>query len=119
MVFYGVKEDTLSVSVGGKVLQTESFYEEEIGCMVLQIPEVDVTEEIQVAFLNKPIIADIYQQKCYEILQRAQMDYGKKEQTWNLIKGKKTELFEVFVMIDIPKSVKACLSEVINAAKGK
>ena len=115
LVFYGVKEDKLSVSVGGAMLQAASVYDEESGCMILQIPETDVTEEIQVKFLNVPAVTDNYQQKCYEILQRAQMDYGMKEQIWNLLKGKKTELFEELAVIDVPNSVKECLLEVINA----
>ena len=80
--------------------------------MTVTVPATEVTSIITVAF-DKVIIADNRQQRIYETLERAQMDYGLKHKIWKVINEGSEDMLAALSDIEMSDSVRACIFEVV------
>ena len=117
LVFCGVEDilagDQVSVTADGCKLAAKVSYDEEHSRLVVQLPAVEVSKELIVSFADQFTIADNRKKQCYEILQRAQMEYGLKGKIWNIICTRENSVRDELKNLDMNESVRACLLEVL------
>ncbi len=106
-------EEAVNVTVDGCPLAASVSYEGETNCLTVKIPEIEVTKEIVVSFVKALEIVDNTKQQCFNVLQRAQMDYDLKNSIWETINAQDTDLKSALTEMEMDENVKACLLEVM------
>ena len=112
VVFCSVENSAVSVTVDGKAINAETTYDNHDNRLTVTIPATEVTGHITVT-LDQVVIADNRQQRIYETLERAQMNYDLKKKIWKLIYGEEADRGSVTNGIELEENVRACLLELL------
>lgn len=113
VIFCSVKKCTVTVTVEGQLCKAKSNYDEENHRLIVKIPNIDVKNNISIFFDKAPSVADNTKQKCYEVLERAQMSYDKKKELWKQLFDESGNNKKMIPDIEMNDSVKKCLSELL------
>lgn len=109
ITFCSVEKSGAAVTVDGRIIDAKIIYDDKYNRLTVTVPTTEVTSDITVS-LDKVAISDNRKQRCYEILERAQMDYELKKDIWDLIcNGRTDDLKEA----DLDKAVKEALCELL------
>ncbi len=107
-------EENMAVTVNGKEITANSFYEEETGRLIIKIPAVDCTKEIKVRFASAFCLADNSIQHCFRVLEKAQMGYDLKNDIWKMLCEESADVKAALNKIDMDETVRAGLLEVLQ-----
>lgn len=103
----------VSVMIDGCSLDMESTYDEENSSLIIRIPAVEITKDIIITFVNGLKIADNSRKRIFNILQRAQLDYGLKNKIWKMVCDSEGNILEKLEELDLNECLKGSLFEVI------
>ena len=110
IVFCSVKNATPTVCIDGKPVRAEVTCCESETRLTVAIPDTDVRKTITIAFDEPLIVADNRKQRIYEVLERAQMDYGLKARIWKSICKSEMDLSK----FDMDANIRECLRELLK-----
>lgn len=115
LIFVGVAPAKPFVSAEGKAVDAAISYDQLRQSLIVEIPETSVTQEIMVdfregLFLTRPD----RNRRCYQILERAQMDYGKKMAAYSLIERMGKDSVASLMALGLDESVMGQLCEILG-----
>lgn len=118
MKFYGVTDSNISVKVAGKDVESGPYYDEELHTLIVGVPEVDIYDEIKVAFNNKVAIADNNAvSQVFKSLHNSQIKYILKENIYNYVKNTPNALSAIGTLqtLNLEPMVFGGLCEILSA----
>ncbi len=124
LIFYGVEKQIPAITIDGCEVNPEDFlsgagfYEEERRLLTVEVKDVPVTQEIRACFpTGLEMARNNYAMQSFEILKRAQMDYGWKGRIWNVICRERENAGAFLEEADLPECVRESLLELLTAQK--
>ncbi len=124
LIFYGAEKQIPAITIGGCAVNPEEFlsgtgfYEEERRLLTVEVKDVPVTQEIRVCFpAGVEMAENNYVLQSFEILKKAQMDYGWKERIWDMICREGENAGAFLEEADLPECVRESLLELLTAQK--
>lgn len=116
LTFVGVDNATVKAEADGVQIEAVSSYYNEQAMLTVQIPETAVGKEICVSFPEGLALSDgNRQQRCYKLLERAQMGYDLKVKAMEMIQKLGKDAAASLESLELEKAVLAELSEVLTA----
>lgn len=120
LVFVGVSDAPVKIEVGGMQIEVVSTYYKEKAMLSVQIPETAVNREICVFFPEGLTISDgDREQRCFKLLERAQMKYDAKVRAMELIleilKKPEKNAGDSFRELSLEETVMGEISEILMA----
>ena len=112
VTFCSVENSSVTVAVDGKEVAVDTRYDDSLNRLTVKIPEAAVTSDIVIS-VDVVAIRDNKQKRCYEILERSQMNYGVKNKLWKAIVADINEAENALSEVEADEAVKACLCEVL------
>ena len=112
VTFCSVENSSVTVAVDGKEVAVDTRYDDSLNRLTVKIPEAAVTSDIVIS-VDVVAIRDNKQKRCYEILERSQMNYGVKNKLWKAIMADINDAENTLRDIEADETVKACLCEVL------
>ena len=109
IVFCSVENSPVTVTVDGHITEVFCNYDSIRNRLTVTVPETTVDQNITVS-LEWVSVADNRRQRCYEILERAQMSYDVKNDMWESISNECTEMLS---NLDAAPSVIEALRELL------
>ena len=83
--------------------------------LILEIPDIDITDEICVSFEEGiQLMPKAVEDRCFEILERAQMSYRLKGDIYKIIKNHPNEAKELLERVELDENVRGCLMEILS-----
>lgn len=90
-------------------------YEKDTNSLIVEIPDTDITKEICVCFEDGIQLAEkTAEESCFQILERAQMSYGLKNDVYKVIRKDPEKAGEWLTEADLDENVKGCLMEILG-----
>lgn len=116
LTFVGVDDAVVSVRAGGVQIEAVSSYYKERAMLTVRIPETAVSEEICVTFPDGISLSDgDREQRCFKLLERAQMKYDVKSNAMELIQKMGKEAVDSLGTLELGEVVLGEISEVLLA----
>ena len=116
--FYGVDEQTVSVTVNGRPIQTAQSYDSASAVLTICTGPISVGDTVKVAFQKDHALApNPVAESAYTILNRAQIPLATKEKVYKLIQSNESVANKVSTIQAMPmdETMKSVLQEVLLA----
>ena len=115
LVFVATKACKPEVVVNGAKLEREVICKATANSLILEIPDIDITDEICVSFEEGiQLMPKAVEDRCFEILERAQMSYRLKGDIYKIIKNHPNEAKELLERVELDENVRGCLMEILS-----
>lgn len=116
LVFAATGHNLPEVTAGGKLVEVKTSYDEETQSLIVEIPEVAADEEIRVGFPQGLTLADkAVVQRCYRILEKAQIAYDEKAKVLRVVEEQGTEAAAALMAMGLEESVLGQICEILMA----
>lgn len=116
LVFMGVEEKAVVVTVNGKPVSTEVSYEKESTSLTVKVPLTDVECEICVVFPEGVKVAENHlESRCYSLLEKAQIEYDQKAEIYSLVKNQGRESVVTLAAMNLNEALFGALCEILMA----
>ncbi|KAI7253698.1 hypothetical protein KC345_g11343, partial [Hortaea werneckii] len=117
LVFGGCAETEVMVVAAGAKLAAESSYDADSHSLTVVVPELGVTEPLEVTLLTVRVAVNRVEEESFALLNRAQIRFGQKEQIYRLVKetANPAAALAALASQDLEPSLYGALCEIVSA----
>ena len=115
LVFYATEYDDLVVTVDGKEVPYKSWSDGSTQSLVVELEELDVTKTVQILIKGYSLAEEKIDEKCFEILERAQIGYILKAMSIYEVECHGKQAIAGLMALELDESVLGAMTEILNA----
>lgn len=116
LVFAATEYSQPTAYVDGSPIDCKVEYDKELQSLIVELSEIDVTQQISVEFANGLSLAEeqIYE-RCFKILERAQMGYDQKAMAIYEVECHGRQAMAGLMALEVDESVLGAMGEILTA----
>lgn len=115
LVFYATKKEKLAVTVDGREAPYESRNEESTQSLVVELKDIDVRKAVQITIKGYSPAEENIREKCFEILNRAQIGYTLKARAYREVEHHGKQAIAGLMALELDESVLGAMTEILTA----
>lgn len=115
LVFYATDYKSISVMVDDKEVEYVSWYDDVTQSLVVELKDVDVIQSICICIEGYSMAEERIEEKCFEILERAQIEYDLKAMSIYEVECHGKQAIAGLMALEVDESVLGAMTEILTA----